>query len=90
MSTFGTHQPPSGVANAASDVTVAASPVTLTNAGPADAVYVVQGGTVSVIGLKRGSTTTTTGMTAGVFYVAAGDQLVITYSGLPTVTKFEV
>ncbi len=82
------HAAASDVSTAAAGVTVGASPVTLTNAGPSNAVYVVAGGTVSIIGLKRGSTTTTTGMTAGVFYLGAGDALVITYSGLPTVTSY--
>jgi len=84
------HAPPSDIATAAADVSVGASPVTLTNAGPANAVYTVQGGTVSVIGMKRGATTVTTGLTAGAFFLGVGDQLVITYSGLPTVTKFPV
>ncbi len=90
MSTFSTHQPPSGVASAATTPTVGVSPASLTNAGPADALYVISGGTVSKIEYKRGATTFDTGATFGSFYVAVGDILVVTHTGAPTCTKFEV
>lgn len=83
-----THAPPSEVATAAATVSVEASPVTLTNAGPSDAVYTLTGGTVSSVFLKRGATSVDTGLTVGTFTLGVGDQLVITHTGAPTVYKF--
>ncbi len=82
------HAPPSEVSTAAATVSVGASPASLTNAGPSNAVYTVQGGTVTKIEHKRGATAVDAGVTAGSFVLGVGDILVITHGGAPTVYKF--
>lgn len=48
---------------------------------------IVQGGTVSLIQWSRtAGTNRTTGATQGIFPVSAGDNLIITYTVIPTVT----
>jgi len=71
-------------AQPASVVTVTASPFTYT--APAAGAVFVQGGIVSIISLVRQGTSVATGLTASIFPVARLDQLVITYTGAPTVT----
>ena len=62
---------------------VTASPFTYTASQAG--VVIVQGGTVSQIKFARVGSYVT-GQTAGVFSVGAGDQLIVTYSGKPTMT----
>ena len=45
----------------------------------------VSGGTVSAVSIKRSTTTVPTGVTSGLFPVANGDTVIITYSVAPTV-----
>jgi hypothetical protein len=54
---------------------------------PVRGSLIVSGGTVSAIAFSRdGTTFYVTGQTAGMFLLAAADQLRITYTVLPTVT----
>jgi hypothetical protein len=62
-------------------ITAGASPYTYT--APAKGFLIVRGGTVSAIQFTR-TVTTLTGQTAGLFPLSQGDQLTVTYSGLPT------
>ena len=48
----------------------------------------VTGGTVSVIAYARGTTFYVTGQTTGLFYLAQGDRLKVTYTVLPTMVYF--
>lgn len=69
-------------------ITVGASPFTYTAVG-AQQVFVT-GGTVSSIVLKRGGTSITIASATGVNAdMEDGDQLVVTYSVLPTMTAFQ-
>jgi hypothetical protein len=63
-----------------------ASPYTYTNTTGAPAMLYVAGGTVSAITLARQGTALTTGFTAGAFYLAQNDSVVITYTVAPTLT----
>lgn len=65
-------------------VTVGASPFTF--AAPFTGNLLIVGGTVSSIALSRQGTSTPTGLIAGFIPVSRRDQVVITYSGTPTVT----
>lgn len=60
-----------------------ASPYAYT--APAKGFLIIRGGTVSAVEFTR-SQTTLTGQTQGIFPMAQGDTLTITYSVLPTVT----
>lgn len=74
---------------AESGITVSASPF-LTRFTQ-DGFIIVEGGTVSLIELLRGSSVITTyplGATAGQFVVKNGDAIQITYTVAPTVTFF--
>lgn len=74
---------------AESGVTLTASPF-LTRFTQ-DGFIIVEGGTVSLIELLRGSSVITTyalGATAGQFVVKNGDAIQITYTVAPTVTFF--
>jgi hypothetical protein len=62
-------------------ITLGASPYTYTAAQKG--FMVIRGGTVSAVQFTR-SVTTLTGQTAGIFPLSNGDQLTVTYSGLPT------
>lgn len=75
-----TGRPPTAEAS----ITVTASPFTYT--APRKGFVIVNGGTVSIIAFSRSGTFYTTGQTTGTFTVAQGDQLKVTYSGLPTMT----
>lgn len=68
--------------------TVSASPAVLTPS--VSGFYTVNGGTVSAIAYRRGTTGTfiTSGVTAGFVPVRLGDAVRITYSSAPTVTFF--
>lgn len=74
-----TGKPPSDVTT----ITVTASPFTYT--ATRKGFVILTGGTVSLIGFTR-TTAVATGLTAGIFPLAAGDMLKVTYSGLPTMT----
>jgi hypothetical protein len=64
-------------------ITVGASPFTYTAVHPG--MMLIIGGTVSAVGLIRGRITiAATGLVAGFFPMAAKDQLVTTYTGVPT------
>lgn len=68
-----------------SAVTPSGSPFTYT--APFGGTLIVDGGSVSGIQYSRdGETFYTTGQTQGMLPVSQGDQLVLTYSGAPTVT----
>lgn len=72
-----------------SGITLTGSPF-LTRATQ-DGFVIVEGGTVSLIELLRGSSVITTyalGATAGQFVVKNGDAIQITYTVAPTVTFF--
>jgi hypothetical protein len=75
---------PTPVAQPALVVTPGASPYSFV--APFNGQVAVTGGTVSAIALSRQGTTVATGLTLGTFMVSRGDSLVITYSGVPTVT----
>jgi len=64
-------------------VTVGGSPFTYT--AQHGGFMIITGGMVSDVSFVRG-TSYTTGQTAGVFPLSFGDQLVVTYSGAPTMT----
>lgn len=64
--------------------TVGASPWSYT--APTYGSLVIQGGTVSAVTITRsGQSAVNIGVTAGMFYVQAGDVITITYSAAPTV-----
>lgn len=67
--------------------TVTASPYAFT--APFNSHILIVGGTVQQIQLTR-VTTTNTGLTAGLIYLGRGDQIVITYTAVPTVTFYPV
>lgn len=72
-----------------SAVTVGASP--FLTGFTEDGFVIVEGGTVSLIELLRGSSVVTTynlGATAGQFVVKNGDAIQITYTSPPTITFF--
>lgn len=74
---------------AESGITVTASP--FLTGFTKDGFVIVEGGTVSLIELLRGSSVITTynlGATAGQFVVKNGDAIQITYTVAPTVTFF--
>lgn len=74
---------------AESTITVGASP--FLTAFTSDGFVIVEGGTVSLIELLRGSSVLTTynlGATSGQFVVKNGDAIQITYTVAPTVTFF--
>jgi len=64
-----------------SSVTLGASPFTFEF--PSRGFILIRGGTVSSIQFIRAQTTLT-GLTSGIFPGSQGDQLTVTYSGLPT------
>lgn len=69
-------------------ITVGASPYTYTSVGAN--LISVTGGTVSSIAIKRGGTTTTVASaTGGTYALVDGDQLIVTYSGLPTMIDLQ-
>jgi len=73
---------PAPQAQPSAAITVTASPFTYT--APFNGQVTVTGGTVSLIQIIRGGTTVATGLTVGLFMMSRGDQLIVTYSGLPT------
>lgn len=68
---------------AETSITVGASPFTYT--APQGGAVIINGGTVSQVSYTR-STSYVTGQTQGMFPVGAGDVLIVTYSGAPTMT----
>jgi hypothetical protein len=73
---------PPASAQPVSAITPGASPYTYT--APFNGQVSVTGGTVSQIQLIRQSTTVATGLTAGLIMVSRLDQVVVTYTGTPT------
>lgn len=70
-------------------ITVTASPFTYQNTDTAPESVMVLGGTVSAIAVSRDNTTyDSTTLTQGQFVLQKGDYIKVTYSGLPTMTKF--
>lgn len=68
-------------------ITVGGSPFTYTSIGATKVA--ITSGTVSAIALKRGGTSTTIASATGlVVDLVDGDQLVVTYSVLPTMVQF--
>ena len=65
--------------------TVTASPYSFQ--APFNGNLLISGGTVQQIQIIR-ATTTITGLTAGIIYMGRGDQVVITYTVVPTVTFY--
>ena len=68
----------------AAAVAVAASPFVYTAAS--DGNLIVTGGTISLIEYGRNSIYTSTGLTAGLVPMFAGDTVRVTYTVLPTMT----
>ena len=64
-------------------ITVGASPFTYT--ASQKGFVLLTGGTVSLVHIAR-TTSNATGLTTGIFPLSAGDQLIVTYSGKPTMT----
>jgi len=84
-----THADPSDHTTAESTITATTSPQVIACAavGPQFDV-IVTGGTVSAIAWSRGAGSyVDTGMTAGWFRLSPGDNLKVTYSSNPTMTK---
>ncbi len=69
-------------ASAIQSITVGSSPYTYIAAF--NGTILVTGGTVSAIAIVRQSTSLATGLTSGLFPLSRLDQLVVTYSGTPT------
>ncbi len=65
-------------------VVVGLSPFSYTASGPGSVAVV--GGTVSAITIDRGTGSLATGATSGIFPVAQGDIITVTYTVLPTIT----
>lgn len=84
--------PPGRTFTAASAVTIGASPHTIEHLDFWPASYSIAGGTVSLVELSinGGSTWTDIGIIAGVVTLRQADQLRITYSNAPTVTKLPI
>lgn len=76
-------------APAPASISPSGSPYTYTNGDFYDEFVVVSGGTVSAIELSTnaGTTFTNVGATAGSWLLRSGDQLKVTYSSAPTMTK---
>jgi hypothetical protein len=80
MNDIHTGNPPS----AETSITVTASPFKYT--APMGGSVIIEGGTVSQVTYTRSTTAYVTGQTSGMFPVGAGDILIVTYSGTPTMT----
>ena len=66
-------------------ITLGASPATYVNNDGFTEGVVITGGTVSAVGLIRGTTTIALDPAAGIEHtLSPGDSLVVTYSGAPT------
>lgn len=74
----------SGSPIAAQDITVGASPFTYDAA--LNGSVIVRGGTVTQIDIVRADETFNTGVTAGLIPVIAGDSIIVTHGGAPTMT----
>jgi hypothetical protein len=72
-------------ASAEGPITVGGSPFAYS--APTAGAVLVSGGTVTAIQITR-SSVTLTGLTSGLFPLAQGDILTVTYSGLPTMTWY--
>ena len=77
-------QDPPAAAQPVVPITPGASPYSYT--APFWGSVAVTGGTVSAIAISRQGTSIATGLTVGVFPVARGDVLTVTYSVAPTIT----
>lgn len=72
---------------ARASITVGDSPFTYTNNTGRYQQVLISGGTVTQILYKRGADQGVTGQTSGVILVAPGDELVISHSGAPTMSR---
>ena len=68
-------------------ITVGASPFTYTNNTGRYQQVLISGGTVTQILYKRGADQGVTGLMGGALLVAPGDELVISHSGAPTMSR---
>lgn len=67
--------------------TLTASPSPYTFVASQRGFVMLNGGIVSLVQFSRGGVQNyTTGATSGVFPLSAGDSLIVTYSGLPSMT----
>jgi hypothetical protein len=73
---FGTGQKVAAVAGA--------SPFSYT--APSNGRLIVQGGAVSAVELNTSGARYNTGVTAGIFPLAAGDEIIVTYTAAPNMT----
>jgi len=69
---------------APSAITVGTSPFTYTNTSNGIVIVLVSGGTVSSIEFQRGAFTSGSLGTSGMFVLAVGDSLIVTYSAAPS------
>lgn len=74
---------PAARAQPSSAVTLTGSPFTFT--ALFNGALAISAGTVSIVSIVRQGVTVATGVTAGVIPVSRSDQVVITYTGAPTV-----
>lgn len=72
---------------ARSPITVSASPFTYTNSSGGFEYVLIVGGNVTQVLFKRDTDQSNTGVTSGLTLLAPGDQLVISYSTLPVVSR---
>jgi hypothetical protein len=71
-------------------ITVGGSPFTYQNLDPYPEYVTVAGGTVSAIAVSRdGATFDSFGLASGQFYLLRGDYIKVTYTGLPTMAKYQ-
>lgn len=71
---------------AAAPISVGGSPFTYTNSSGGPGCVIVSGGTVTTIEWRRAGAFFVVGLLAGMYYVAAGDQLRVTYVLVPNMT----
>lgn len=72
---------------ARASITVGASPFTYTNSTGRYQNVIISAGTVTQVLYKRGGDTTISGQTSGMIIVAPGDELVVSYSSAPNMSR---
>lgn len=78
------YNPPNNSSGPAVTVTPTGSPFTYT--APSNGAILLNGGTLSTMQYKRGSTTSLLGLGTSQIVVAAGDQVTFSYLTPPTIT----